>query len=101
MAILAAQKNNVVKINIDAATQELKLSAEAPQLGSGEENVPAQISGESMEVAFNVKYLLEGLKVMNSSDVQLQLNGEIQPAILLPLGETQMKYLVMPIQIRS
>ncbi|WNC59950.1 DNA polymerase III subunit beta [Thermosynechococcus sp. QS41] len=101
VAILAAQKNNVVKINIDAEAQELKLSAEAPQLGSGEENVPAQISGESMEVAFNVKYLLEGLKVMNSSEVQLQLNGETQPAILLPLGEAQMKYLVMPIQIRS
>ncbi|BAY52460.1 DNA polymerase III beta subunit [Thermostichus vulcanus NIES-2134] len=101
VAILAAQKNNVVKINIDTEAQELKLSAEAPQLGSGEENLPAQISGESMVVAFNVKYLLEGLKVMNSADVQLQLNGETQPAILLPLGEAQMKYLVMPIQIRS
>lgn len=54
-----------------------------------------------MTVAFNVKYLLEGLKVMNSSNVQLHLNGETQPAIIRPLGEAQIKYLVMPIQIRS
>ncbi|XFA73830.1 DNA polymerase III subunit beta [Thermosynechococcaceae cyanobacterium Okahandja] len=101
IAILAAQKNNVVKISLDASAQTLKLSAEAPQLGEGKEDIPAQISGDSIDIAFNVKYLLDGLKVMETTDVQLQLNGGTQPAILRPLGDAQMTYLVMPIQIRA
>ncbi|WP_448532759.1 DNA polymerase III subunit beta [Parathermosynechococcus lividus] len=101
IAILAAQKNNVVKISINASEQQLNLSAEAPQLGEGREALPAQISGDSIDIAFNVKYLLDGLKVMGSTEVQLQLNSSTQPAILRPLGETQMTYLVMPIQIRN
>ncbi|MDG2990546.1 DNA polymerase III subunit beta [Candidatus Synechococcus calcipolaris G9] len=100
VAVLAAQKNNVVKISIDTDQQQLKLEAEAPQLGSGEEHVAAQISGESLEVAFNVKYLLDGLKVMSTNDIQIQLTSETRPTIISPLGGMDMTYLVMPIQIR-
>ncbi len=101
VAVLAAQKNNVVKIVVNASNQQLELSAEAPQFGSGQELIPAQISGESLEVAFNVKYVLDGLKVMNAAEVQLQLNGPTTPAILTPLGGMKLTYLVMPIQIRN
>lgn len=101
VAVLAAQKNNVVKIILNTEKQQLELSAEAPQLGSGQELIPAQISGESLEVAFNVKYVLDGLKVMGATEVQLQLNGPTTPAILTPLGGMKLTYLVMPIQIRN
>jgi DNA polymerase-3 subunit beta len=101
IGVLAAQKNNVVKLVLDSETQTLALSAEAPQLGSGEESLPAQISGESLEIAFNVKYLIDGLKSMNGSEVQLQLNSATQPVVLSPLSGTKLTYLIMPIQIRN
>jgi len=107
IAVLAAQKNNIVKIKVDPGTQRIALSAEAPQFGSGEESLPAQISnsaGEAsqpLEIAFNVKYLLEGLKAMISSEVQLQFNTEVTPAVLSPLSGRKMTYLIMPIQVRN
>jgi DNA polymerase III subunit beta len=52
-------------------------------------------------VAFNVRYLIEGLKVVTSTEVQLQLNTPTSPAVLVPLGALKMQYLVMPVQIRS
>jgi DNA polymerase III subunit beta len=101
IAVFADQKNNIVKMSLDNANQELTLSVDAQDVGSGKEVIPAQISGEDLDVAFNVRYLMDGLKVLNTSEVQMQLNTATSPAILTPLGGIKMTYLVMPVQIRS
>lgn len=101
IAVLATQKNNIIKLKLDSINQQIALSAEAPQFGSGEESLPAQISGDDLEIAFNVKYLIDGLKAMNSSEIQLQLNTATTPAVLSPLVGQKMTYLIMPIQIRA
>ena len=101
IAVLADQKNNIVKFSIDSVNQEIALSVEAQDVGSGRESMPAQISGESIEVAFNIKYLMDGLKALPSSEIQIQLNTALSPVILTPLGSLKMTYLVMPVQIRS
>ncbi|PZV15783.1 MAG: DNA polymerase III subunit beta [Leptolyngbya sp.] len=101
IAVLADQKNNIVKLTVDTTNQAMSLSVDAPDVGSGEETIPAQISGEDMAIAFNVKYLLDGLKALNTSEIQLQFNTPTSPAILTPLGGLKMTYLVMPVQVRS
>jgi DNA polymerase-3 subunit beta len=102
IAVLADQKNNhVVKLTLDSATQQVVLSVEAQDVGSGQEAVPAQLSGENLDIAFNVRYLMDGLKALPSNEVQLQVNNASSPVILTPLGATTMTYLVMPVQIRS
>ena len=101
IAVLADQKNNIVKLTLDSDGQTLALSVEAQEVGSGREIIPAQISGESLEIAFNVKYLLDGLKVISCPEVQIQCNTSTSPSILTPLSGVKMTYLVMPVQIRS
>jgi DNA polymerase-3 subunit beta len=101
IAVLADQKNNVVKVSLDSANQEVALSVDAQDVGSGREAVPAQISGESLDVAFNVKYLMDGLKALPTAEIQMQLNTATSPVVLSPLGSLKMTYLVMPVQIRS
>jgi len=46
IAVLADQKN--IKFSIDSVNQELALSVDAQDVGSGRELMPAQISGESL-----------------------------------------------------
>ncbi|NJK37745.1 MAG: DNA polymerase III subunit beta [Oscillatoriales cyanobacterium RM2_1_1] len=102
IAILASQKNDIIKCTIDRDRQMVCFSAEAAEVGNALESLSAQISGdEPEEVAFNVKYLLEGLKVFTTSELQICLNTATSPVILRPLGELKMTYLVMPVQIRS
>lgn len=101
IAVLADQKNGIVKITLSPVDEEMMISVDAPDVGSGQESIPAQISGEELDIAFNVKYLLEGLKAFDSADVQLQFNTATSPAIATPLGGFKMTYLVMPVQIRS
>ncbi|MBD2495295.1 MULTISPECIES: DNA polymerase III subunit beta [Nostoc] len=101
IAVLADQKNNIVKLTIDHAAQELTLSCEAQEMGSGRESIPAEISGEDIEIAFNVKYLMEGLKALPSSEIQMHINQNLTPVIFTPLGGLKMTYLAMPVQLRS
>jgi DNA polymerase III subunit beta len=101
IAVLADQKNNIVKITVDSTGQEISLSVEAPDVAAGRESLPAQVSGEDVEIAFNVKYLLDGLKALPSNEIQIQMNNPTSPAVLVPIGATKMTYLLMPVQIRN
>ncbi|HEY9692035.1 MAG TPA: DNA polymerase III subunit beta [Oculatellaceae cyanobacterium] len=101
IAVLADQKNNLVKFTIDSDNQQVSLSVEAQDVGKGRESLPAQVSGDNIDIAFNVKYLMDGLKALPATEIQLQLNGATSPVILTPLGGLKMTYLVMPVQIRT
>jgi DNA polymerase-3 subunit beta len=101
IAVLADQKNNVVKFTIDSVNQHLSLSVEAQDVGSGQESMSAEVSGDSIDIAFNVKYLIDGLKALSTSDIQIQMNTANSPVILTPLGGRKMTYLVMPVQLRN
>lgn len=101
IAVLADQKNNIVKFDIDAQGQTIDLTVETQDVGSARESLPAQVTGDSIEIAFNVKYLIDGLKALSTSDIQLQMNAANTPVILTPLGGLKMTYLIMPVQIRD
>ena len=101
IAVLADQKNNIVTFNIDSNNQEIALSVNAQDVGSGRELLAAQISGESLDIAFNIKYLMDGIKAIGTPEIQMQLNAALTPVILTPLGGLKMTYLIMPVQIRN
>lgn len=101
IAVMADQRNNIVKLSINNESSSLSLSVEAQEVGNGLETLPAQITGADLDIAFNVRYLLEGLKALPSSEIQIQCNTATSPSVLTPLGGTKITYLVMPVQIRS
>lgn len=101
VAVLADQKNNIVRFSINNEEQTLNLSVETREVGSGKEQLSAQISGDNLEIAFNIKYLLDGLKALPTNEIQMQLNDANQPVIINPLGGLKMTYLIMPVQIRD
>ncbi|PSF34263.1 DNA polymerase III subunit beta [Aphanothece hegewaldii CCALA 016] len=101
VAVLADQKNNLVKFSLDGDKGQLTLSVESPDLGSAKELMPAEMSGDNTDIAFNVKYLMDGLKALPASQISMQLNESTQPVIFSPLDGLKMTYLVMPVQIRN
>jgi DNA polymerase III subunit beta len=101
VAVLADQHNNVVKLSSDPATGQLAISADAQDVGSGSEALAADITGEAIQIAFNVRYVLEGLKAMGSERVELRCNAPTTPVVLAPHDDPAFTYLVMPVQIRQ
>ena len=102
IAVLADQHNNVVKFSTQPDQGVVQLSADAQDVGSGSESLAAELTGDAIQIAFNVRYLLDGLKATAGDRVILHCNSPTTPAVLHPQGETEgFTYLVMPVQIRS
>jgi DNA polymerase-3 subunit beta len=101
VATLADHKNNVVKLGIDVTSQSVLLSVETVDVGSGREALDAQIQGGNLEIAFNCKYLQDGLKISGSAETKISLSNATAPVIIEPLGADRVLYLVMPVQVRS
>jgi DNA polymerase III subunit beta len=100
IAVLADQ-TNLVKFSIDSANQSIALSVESQDRGSGRESLAGQVSGADLDIAFNIKYLMDGLKTLLTQEITISLNGPLEPVILTPLGGVKMTYLVMPVQLRN
>jgi DNA polymerase III subunit beta len=101
LVAVLAQKNNLVKFSLHNDSSELVVSADAQDVGNAEQSLPAEIMGDDIEIAFNIKYLMDGLKALSTTQIKMQLNEGHQPVIFSPLGGLTMTYLVMPVQIRK
>ena len=101
IAVLADQQSSVVKIKLNEKDLAL-VSADAQDIGSASELVPVSFDFDQFDIAFNVRYLLEGLKVISSENVIFKCNLPTTPAVLVPEDNiNSFTYLVMPVQVRS
>jgi DNA polymerase-3 subunit beta len=101
VAVLADQGSNAIKLRSDPEAGTVTILADAKDVGRGSESLPMVAEGEPIEIAFNVRYLLDGLKVMTSDQVLLRCNAPTTQAVLTPVDGPAFTYLVMPIQIKG
>ncbi len=101
VSVLTDQKNNIVKAKLDSDKQTMALAVEAQDIGSGRESIPIQLSGDDIEIGFNVKYLMDSLKNLTTPEVEMELGNPLSPVVLKPLGGAKATHIIMPVQIRS
>jgi DNA polymerase III subunit beta len=99
MMAAISDKNNLVKFEI--ADTQVKISASSDGK-SGNVAIECQTSGDSIDIAFNLKYLLDGLKMFESKEVKFSMNELLQPVIITAVeSDLDLICLVMPIQFRD
>lgn len=91
-------KVNEIKIKADGSGKDVEISSQSAEVGNHFSLVPAKISGESVEVSFNHKFLLDGLLNIKSSEILMELNGDAGATVLKPVGDDSYLYVVMPIK---
>ena len=98
--VVVRDSSRVVMLTLSPGA-EMGLSGRAPEIGEANEDVDASVNGEPLKVAFNVGYLIDGLKAFRGNEVTLAFNGpEGQMTITKP-GGTDFTYMLMPIKIKS
>jgi len=98
VALIAEGHNSVVKLT--AVDGFIVITAEA-DANNGKERIDYEGDGTGAW-AFNVHYLLDGLKAMRGHEnVLLSANSATTPVVLQPADKTGMTYLVMPVQIKE
>jgi DNA polymerase-3 subunit beta len=98
VALIAEAHNNAVKLTANGGALTITAEADA---NNGKELITFEGSATG-SWAFNVHYLLDGLKAMRGHEaVLLSANSATTPVTLQPADKTGMTYLVMPVQIRE
>ena len=98
VAIIADAHNSIVKVEAVGGTIAITAEADA---NNGKELLAVEGTGKGVW-AFNVHYLLDGLKAFKGHDaVTLSANAATTPVVLTPAGVDGVTYLVMPVQIRT
>ena len=88
---------NAEIVKLTAKGKNLSITAES-EASSGSETLAC--TGTFANAAFNVRYLLDGLKHFDSAKVQIDSNTPTTPVVLTPTGVSGQTYLVMPIQTK-
>ncbi len=96
---ILGQQSSPVKFSIDTASQSIQLSAAAQDVGSAQETISCSGEGESVEIAFNYAYVLDGLGSVATDDVYLEVQSGMKPGIFKSGEGENFLYLVMPVRI--
>lgn len=98
-ASLLTQTERAHLIKLTFADQELLIESNSEQ-GLVHERIPIQKEGEDLVIAFNARYLLEGVRALESEKLLLYLNGMLNPMVVHPKeDEDSYLYLVLPVRI--
>ena len=98
-ASLLGQSSSPIKFDINIASQTTQLSTIAQDVGSTQETIGCHGEGEDVEIAFNYAYLLDGLSVVGTGEVFLEVQSSLKPGIFKAPEPENFLYLVMPVRI--
>jgi DNA polymerase-3 subunit beta len=104
--LFARDSANIVKLEIKPSGDELMngqvtLIATSAELGDNVAEMDASIEGDSVEVAFNAKYLIDVLSIIDSPQFVLETNTSSSPGVFRPMGDEEFTHVIMPMHIQG
>ena len=101
--IFARDAANISRIQVEPGSElepgRVRVSATSAETGEDVSEIDASIDGESVEVAFNVKYLIEVLSVTKAPQVSLDTTTPSSPGVIRPIGEDGFTHVIMPMHL--
>ncbi|MCU6710980.1 DNA polymerase III subunit beta [Paenibacillus sp. J5C_2022] len=90
------EKTNVVRLStLDDGM--IQVSSSSTELGRVTEQLEAkELSGEPLRIAFNSKYMLDVLKVIDSEQLVMGFTGPMRPIIIRPTDHDYSTYVILP-----
>lgn len=87
---------NTVKFTFSDGNVEV--SSNSPEIGGAGQNVEAMIEGDDVEISFNVAYISDALKVIDSKQLDIALNDKFSPAAFTEPGNDNYIYIATPVR---
>jgi DNA polymerase III subunit beta len=96
-AILTSEKFKGVRVNIEPGT--LRIASSNAEQEEAKEELEIDYAGDSIEIGFNVTYLIDALMNMSVEMVKLELQDTNSSALITVPEQAGFKYVVMPMRI--
>ncbi len=90
------EKANLVKLTIKDGEMAINSNSE---IGDVNETIQTEIVGEDLNIAFNSRYILDGIKIIDSEEIELKFMGSLNPCIINPVDDENYTYLVLPVRL--
>jgi DNA polymerase-3 subunit beta len=96
-AILSNEKFRGVRLRLEGST--LKLQAQNPEREEAEEEMEVDYDGSSLEIGFNVNYLIDALTVMEGKEFIMDMSTSDASSLLWEKGDESSRFVVMPMRL--
>ncbi|MFN3297157.1 DNA polymerase III subunit beta [Caldimonas sp.] len=96
-AILTSEKFKGVRINIEPGL--LRIASSNAEQEEAKEELEIDYGGDTIEIGFNVTYLVDALANMNQDMVKVELQDANSSALITIPDDNGFKYVVMPMRI--
>lgn len=104
-AVFARDGNGIVRLYISSGQSiesgTIKIAARSDEVGENEASIDATVEGESSQIAFNSRYLVDVLNVMDEK-ITLETSSPSSPGTIRPQDDKDTDYLhvVMPMFVQ-
>ena len=95
---LISKETDYKTIKCAFVNNELRLSSTSPEIGNAEESIEAKVEGGELEISFNVNYLIDALKVIDTKNCVIKMSGRLKPADIREADRDEFVYIVTPIR---
>lgn len=99
-SIFARESSHTARIRITPGNELMgaytAISATSQETGDNVVQVDADVEGNEVELAFNVKYLTDVLNVLDTPQVALESNSPMEPGVIKPVGTDEFFHIIMP-----
>jgi DNA polymerase-3 subunit beta len=90
------EKTNIVRM-ATVGSGEIEVSSSSLEIGKVTERiVPDHLAGEELKIAFNSRYMLDALKVIDQEKIHIGFTGAMSPILIRPEQEPDMLHLILP-----
>jgi DNA polymerase-3 subunit beta len=96
-SILSNEKYRGVRLSLNSSS--LRILANNPEQEEAEEEVSVEYQGETLEIGFNVSYLLDVLGVLSERTVKLSLSDANSSVLMEEAEAGDSLYVVMPMRL--
>src|SRR6476660_1766909 len=96
-AILTSEKIKGVRLNIEPGT--LRIASSNAEQEEAREELEVDYGGDTIEIGFNVTYLVDALANMSHEMVKVELQDSNSSALITNPENANFKYVVMPMRI--
>jgi len=100
--LFARDAANIVRLSVVPGDPgKIVLTATSNEMGDNEAEVDALVEGESVQAAFNAKFMIDVLSVVETPEVSvvLETNQSMSPAAIRPIGDENYVHVIMPMHL--
>ncbi|MGI9018761.1 MAG: DNA polymerase III subunit beta [Euzebya sp.] len=107
IAVVGEADKSMTPVILELAGDSVVVKADSSEAGQAEESLPVELEGEPLTIAFNPRFLIDGLDAVGGEQVMFEFRDEVKPAILRPPAPEQgddepvadFLYLLMPVRV--